>query len=375
MRLLYIAPLNSVHTNRWVRFFANQGHEVHILDISNLDNSEENLNHQNVHIHQIALPFFTIPIIKYFTRFPIFIWKVKKLIKKIVPDVIHIHWLGLYSVAIPFTGFRPVMVTPWGTDLLILPKESRKRRWMVNRVVRSADHFCCDAVHLKDELANYGANPDKVDIIYFGVDTDKFHPVKKNHDVAKKLGFSDDAPLVVSLRGLAPVYDLETFIRMIPLVHQQNPETRFVVVGDGPQREFLENLAIELEVDQFVTFVGRVSEEDLVLYTASADIYVSTSLSDGGLAASTGEAMACAVPVVISDFGENSDWVEKGEAGMLFPLKDAKCLADNIISLLSDPDLAKRLGERGREVILERNSYKGEMKKVEDIYYKLAEKG
>ncbi|HEB41408.1 MAG TPA: glycosyltransferase, partial [Candidatus Dependentiae bacterium] len=112
-----------------------------------------------------------------------------------------------------------------------------------------------------------------------------------------------------------------------------------------------------------------LSDDDLIRYTASADVYVSTSLSDAGLAASTAEAMACAVPTIITDFGDNHKWIKSGENGFLFPLKDNNTLADRIVYLLKNPDIAKKVGKSGRVTINEKNNFQKEMAKI-DSYYK-----
>ena len=177
------------------------------------------------------------------------------------------------------------------------------------------------------------------------------------------------------MRALDPIYDIGTLLAAIPTVTQSVPETRFVIVGDGPQRSELEQLADSLGVTSLVRFVGRLSDKDMVRYAASASVYVSTSLSDGGLAASTAEAMACGVPPVVTDFGDNASWVNHGVTGFLFPCSDAATLSARLIEVLSDQDLARRLGVGARHTIVERNNVDTEMQKVEEIYRSLSRRG
>ena len=127
----------------------------------------------------------------------------------------------------------------------------------------------------------------------------------------------------------------------------------------------------DLGVTELVRFVGRLSDADMVRFTASASIYVSTSLSDGGLAASTAEAMACAVPVVITDFGENAHWLDNSKAGCTFEMKNAAQLADKLITLLENETSQMKMGSHGRKIILERNDYYKEMSRVEMVYEQL----
>ena len=100
--------------------------------------------------------------------------------------------------------------------------------------------------------------------------------------------------------------------------------------------------------------------------------YVSTSLSDGGIAASTAEAMACGIPAVVSNSGENDRWIEDGKTGFLVPARASEMLAQRIVSLLRDGALRKVVGLAGRDVIVERNDYAGEMTKMEKLYEEVA---
>jgi glycosyltransferase involved in cell wall biosynthesis len=76
----------------------------------------------------------------------------------------------------------------------------------------------------------------------------------------------------------------------------------------------------------------------------------------------------------VTDFGDNGSWVKDGETGYLFPCGDADSLADHLIHLLGDVGLRERLGANGRQEIVKRNSYRGEMKKMESIYADLVER-
>ncbi|GAI12440.1 unnamed protein product, partial [marine sediment metagenome] len=150
--------------------------------------------------------------------------------------------------------------------------------------------------------------------------------------------------VVISTRNLKPVYDVETLIRAIPLVLQQIPEARFIVAGEGEQRAYLENLARGLGVLESVRFVGWIAHHELTKYLASADVYVSTSLSDG-TSVSLLEALACELAPVVTDIPANRPWVHDGENGFLIPVREYEMLADGIIRLLEDEGL--RAANRG----------------------------
>jgi len=104
------------------------------------------------------------------------------------------------------------------------------------------------------------------------------------------------------------------------------------------------------------------------------DVYVSTSLSEAEIVASTAEAMACGLPVIVTDVADNKKWIDNGVNGFVVPVKDPKSLAEKIIYLLQDEDIRKQFGKINRKIIEERNNYYTEMEKMEDIYKKLVQR-
>lgn len=170
------------------------------------------------------------------------------------------------------------------------------------------------------------------------------------------------------MRNFEPVYDIETLLRAVPAVLKSNPRTMFLLGGRGSQKEYLENLSEELGIKNSVVFLGFIPNTDLPNYLRCANVYVSTSLSDAGIASSTAEAMACEIPVVVTDSGENSLWIKDGEDGYLVPVKNSALLAEKIIFLLDHPEEQKRIGQNGRKVIEEKDDYWNEMEKMNTLY-------
>jgi glycosyltransferase involved in cell wall biosynthesis len=245
---------------------------------------------------------------------------------------------------------------------------------MVKFVLKQADLITCDAEHLEHRITELGAKREKIKLIYFGVDTHKFSPEKVDAGFKEKLQLEPSSLTIISLRSLSPIYDVESLIKAIPLVLGNIPNAKFIIAGDGEQKNYLENLAISLGVSNSIRFVGPIPNDELPRYLASSEIYVSTSLSDAGLAASTAEAMACELPVIITDFGNNRDWVKDGEGGFIVPTKNSAILAEKIVFLLKNEDVRRRFGKINRGVIEERNNYQKEMDKMGEIYGQLIER-
>lgn len=365
MRILYVAPMNSIHSRRWIKFFVDKGHDVHVVNVGFAERSH--LDGVTEHVVKLDHSTYSFAV-DLFKRFLPFRRTMKQVIREVRPDLVHVHGVNAYAYIVHQCGFHPIVTTAWGSEILLEPGQSLKYRLIVTRVLKKADAVTCDAEHIKEEMIRLGAPRERVHILFFGTDLDEWTPAKRDPSLAAALGFPKGAKIVISLRQLKPIYDIPTFIRSIPLIAKQNPEARFVIASDGPEKPKLIGLAEELGVEHLVRFVGFLSDEDLQRYTASADVYVSTSLSDAGLAASTAEAMASRVPVVITDFGNNRDWVEQGVSGLLFPLGDHEALAQRVCELLSDEAKAREFAASGRNVIESRNNWRTQMEKVEMLY-------
>jgi len=362
MKLCFLANVDSIHSKKWIEYFANKGNEVHWITLTSNYFSK--------------IKKFEVYRFKKFLAKPLEIIlntaSVRKLIKKINPDILHAHYAGVNGILAALSGFHPFVLTVWGSDILI-NANSRIMKPLIKFVLKKTDLITCDAEHMKEAMIKLGVNASKIKIIRFGIDTQKFSPGPKDEKIIKDLN-SGNSPLIISLRSLEPIYDVETLIKSISLVLKEVPDAKFIIAGNGSGEEKLKNLVRSLKIEENVKFIGFVPNDYLPKYLRTADIYISTSLSDAGIAASTAEAMACGLSVVITNTGENKKWVNDGKSGYLIQIKNPQILAKRIISLLRNENQRVVFGKKAREIIKEKNNYYKEMAKMEEIYRGLIEK-
>ena len=369
MKICFLAPSNSVHSYRWIRFFVERGHDVHWLSLYRLSLDEYGLNLSSV--RNLSYYETNPPLTNIFRIFPAVKW-LRGLLKDINPDLLHVHSVGIYGLVATMSGFHPLIATAWGSDVLVGGR-SRIKRPFVKYILNRADLITCDADHMIDAMVKLGADKSKMWIIYFGIDTNRFQPAGKDEALMAQLGIAG-SQAVISLRNFYPIYDIESLIRAIPLVLKAVPDAKFVIVGSGPEEENIKRLSLSLDVTGSIRFTGQILNTDLPKYLNSADVYVSTSLSDAGIAASTAEAMACGLPVVITDSGENGEWIKDGEGGFLVPVKSLEALAEKIVRLFKDDGFRTAAGAANRKTIMEKNDYYKEMAKMEKICEEIARK-
>ncbi len=185
---------------------------------------------------------------------------------------------------------------------------------------------------------------EKIHIIHNGVD---LSALRVHHDRTPlaPLGIEPESAVVGMVARLHPVKDHETFLRAARIVLESEPETRFLIVGDGPRRTELISRCRELGVEKSVYFTGtRADVGDLL---RAIDVAVLSSHSEC-LPMAVLEAMACGRPVVCTNVGGMPEIVEHGVSGFLATPRDPEGLAAYILELLTTPDLREAMGAAAR---------------------------
>jgi phosphatidylinositol alpha-1,6-mannosyltransferase len=148
-------------------------------------------------------------------------------------------------------------------------------------------------------------------------------------------------------------------IRALPLILAKTPDTEYVIVGDGPLRPYLERLAASLGVAPAVRFVGEASDDEVDAWYRACDVFVLASRESGVSGGAEGygivivEASLRGKPVVGGRSGGIPDAVIDGETGLLVDPSDPADIAEAVTRLLTEHDLADRLGRGGRRRVLE----------------------
>lgn len=357
MKICYLADAVSIHAQRWVNYFARKGHKVHLITQRLGEGYLE-----GVQLCLLPSPLTSSCPGSGYINAVVWIIQTRRLISRIKPDIIDAHFITTHSYLAIASGFHPVVLTAWGSDILIDPKQRRLYRFLTRYALGKAEAVICDSEMMRKELAKLGVSLAKIRIIYNGIDTNKFKP-QPGKD---RLGLQG-APVIISTRKLAPVYNVEMLIKAIPLILEHSPQAHFLVIGDGVQREYLESLTTSSGISENVSFLGWIPHDELPDYLASADIYVSTSLSDS-TSLSLQEAMACELPPVVTDLLANREWVKDGENGFIVPQNDPQALAEKVNYLIENREVGERFGKEGRKIVKERAEYEKEMEKVEKLY-------
>ena len=352
MRICLLADATSVHTQRWASYFVQQGDDVHLITYE-----APNTPIEGVELHVIKSLFNSL----YLAFIPRHL-RIYFLVRKLKPDIVHAHFISKFGFHAAFLGFRPVVMSAWGDDILIIPYWSKFLWYFTKISLKRADKIYAVSKDIAEKITSNFVIPDNsVEVVPFGVDTELFQHATK--DKTK----SNGKTIVFSNRNFLEVYNIETLINAIPLVIKRNKNVQFIIKGSGPLEQSLKKLTRDIKVDENVTFVGWTEYHDMPKYLHVCDIYVSTAISDG-TPVSVLEAMACGKACIVTDVGGVDEWIEDDVSGCLIPPQKPQILAEKILELARVPSKCDVLGKEAHRVVTERGDWYNIMKWVRDDY-------
>lgn len=351
MRILYVSDASSIHTRRWAEAFRDRGAEVHVASFRPAEIA-------GVSVYQ--LPTAGLGKAGYLLAVPM----LRRLFSRLRPDVVHAQYVTSYGFLAAAAQLKPLVVTAWGTDVLISPRESRFSRWLATRALAAADQVTTVAEHMNPAVTALGVPAAKLLAFPFGVDTALFRPPAIPRAVPPPLR-------VISTRNFAPIYSVHTVVEAAQRALSQGVDLQLDLVGAGPLRAQLEAQVQAAGLGDCVNFHGHVDHARLVALLGSAHVFVSSSMSDGNNV-SLNEAMACGCFPLATEIPANAQWIVPGHNGLLFPVGDAECLACMIKQAGMDAALRASAAVENRRIVEERTDWRVGVQRMEAIYERLA---
>jgi glycosyltransferase involved in cell wall biosynthesis len=366
MRLAFLGDPNSRHTRRWMDFFLDRGHEVHLLipahDAVNVELDER------LHVHRFtAWP--KIPVRGAGSLATAI--SIRRALAEIRPDLLHAHSLSRYGVAARLSGFHPYIVTVWGSDVLVVLRISRLRRIQGWLALHGADLVTGGSDHLIRAAVSAGARPDRTRFVHFGVDTRRFAPGPYPTALARRLAL-DGRRVVLSNRTIAPLYHQGTVLRAIAPLPADVVVVMTRHVARPTELAVIERLAHDIGIEDRVRIVDEISDAEMPDMYRLADVVVSVPESDGGPTTIV-EALAVGRPVVATDLPSVREWLGELDPGSLVPVGDPGTTEQAIRNVLarSDGELGER-ARRGRSMVVDRADRERSMATMETLYRELA---
>ncbi|MEK7647128.1 MAG: glycosyltransferase family 4 protein [Patescibacteria group bacterium] len=223
------------------------------------------------------------------------------------------------------------------------------RRQTERFVAALADKIVVPSEYLKKIVISWGIDGNKINVIY-NVFTDDMSSETSTKPISREVfreEFGMSGTIILSAGRVVPWKGFKTLASVMPEIAKKIPDARLIIVGDGPEKENLQEYIDKARLEHLVLLAGGVSHSKLAVYLRACDLFV---LNTGyeGLSHQLLEAMAAGAPIVTTDVGGNPELIEDGKSGALIKYNDRDALAAAIIKILSDKALADRLSENAR---------------------------
>ncbi|OGG49580.1 hypothetical protein A2704_07185 [Candidatus Kaiserbacteria bacterium RIFCSPHIGHO2_01_FULL_54_36b] len=297
-------------------------------------------------------------------------------IREFKPDIIHSHTpfsvgreaiIAARKLRVPLIGTHHTFFNHYLKHVHLDYQWAQRLSWSLT--VGYYNH--CDVVisptrSLAEELRVHGLKK-RCEIVVNAIDTESFRPPESStakEDLKKKLGISERS--LVYMGRVSYEKSIDQLLKALVLLVPQMPDIKLVIVGDGPERAKLGNLAKSLGIEQNVHFSGFLFDERLTEVLQTSDLFVTASKSEN-MPLAVLEAMACGLPVVTVTSLGLSEIVQDESNGYLLPPDDPQRMTKAILHLLQDKTMHQRFSEKSREISLN-YSDDAVMARLEGVY-------
>lgn len=293
--------------------------------------------------------------------------KLKRVIGKHNPDILHAHYAAGYGLIGALAGFQPFVLSAWGSDVVHFPTISPLHRKMIRFVLKRAGRVLCTSGFMAGHIEKLAGV--RAEITPFGIDTRIFSPMNQSANHSPHYPTQHSYIVIGTIKKMKPEYNLHTLIWAFYHLRRMLPEQplRLLMVGDGTERRRLEELTHKIGLDPFVHFTGYIPYSEVAAYHNKLDIYVNVSLAES-FGVSVLEASACQRPVVASSVGGLREVVRHGHTGYLVEPGNSEAAAKAVSRLVKDPALRKHMGAQGREWVKQNYSLSSSVQQMLSVY-------
>jgi len=279
-------------------------------------------------------------------------------------DIIHAHSHLFFSTnlcaLVRRLGSSPLVITNHGLISQTVPMWVHKiyiptvAKW----TFKSANKIICYTENEKSLLVKLGIDSDKIAVIHNGTDTDIFAPREKEKDNNQ----------ILWIGRFTPGKGVEYLIDAFNILVKEYPDFKLLMIGRGHLKENIEQKIQDLNLGKNIIIREFVPNSELPEIYQSSDVFVLPSLNEG-VPRTILEAMACGIPVVCTELPQLVNIVEG--CGLLVPVKDSQALAEGILRVVSNRDIAQKFGKNGRIKVVENYSWEDTVKKTIQLYEEL----
>ena len=331
MRLLILADGSSIHTERWCRYFHDEGFKTALYSLGPIT---INFSGKTYSGHRITG--------KGFFDFYLTGKSYKRALDEFRPEVVNPHFIASYGWLAARFKNCPIIATAWGSDLLILPRKSILYRRRVRKALKASDYCTIDNDNLMKAAARY-LQREKLIKVVMGIDRGIFNACFKTE-------FKPSGPLkIIAPRGFQSVYDPATILRAAALLRDKL-DFELIFVGEDDKAGTWKKKIAEARLENRASLLPLMPHDKFVGGLKEYDIYLSAALSDSTSVALL-EAMAAGLFPVVSDIEGNRAWIENKKNGLLFETGSADGLASALLTAAMMHKNFKLIADDNRQLV------------------------
>ncbi len=359
VRLAFLSIGRHIHTERWIRWFADRGHECHLLTV-------QPGAVPGITVHDISSGFGPKPM-----RYFLSLGKVRRILAEVRPDLLNTHFLTGYGYWGHFSGFQPNVLTVWGDDVYVTPFENPLKKWLARRALGSCAALTGDSQDILARSCELGADPERSFRVLWGVDFEEFRP--RDASIWRhELGFDDEDILFFSPRSYTqPYYNIDTVIAAAARVKVLEPRARFLFAGYEGDPEPFREMARRAGIEDVMAMLGRLPHEEFATALNACDVFISVPSVDA-TAVSLLEAMSCGTAIIVSSLASSLEWIRNGSSGLVVEPRDQQGLAEAMLTFAKDPEFRERAGAAALDRARRQAGFETNMLYVDGIFRHLA---
>jgi glycosyltransferase involved in cell wall biosynthesis len=362
MRVLLLADVASGHTEKWALGLAAKGITVGIFSFNKSDykwfKDQQNIDLLFEPESENSSSGF-IEKIAYLKHLSL----LKRKVIEFKPDILHAHYASSYGLLGALCGFHPFVISAWGTDVMKFPQENFILKAIVKYNLKKADIICATSNTINEYIQAIIQKP--VQIIPFGVDMEIF---KENKSLKSK-----DKFVIGAIKSLEKIYNINVLIEAFAIVSSKHSQAELMIVGDGSERRNLENLVKQLKLENYVIFIGKVPFKETPNYFNKLNCLVNISQYES-FGVSVIEAMACKVPVIVTNVGGLKEVVMNNEMGFLVEPSNIEQTATAIEKIMMDKDYSESIVEKAYQSVKARFNWESNLNTQIKVYQDLLKK-
>jgi glycosyltransferase involved in cell wall biosynthesis len=292
--------------------------------------------------------------------------QLRKLIRTYNYDILHSHTSHAHSLAyLASIGCKTCRLVTRRVDFSIFRHSFLRLSGIKYR--RMADYYIAISHKIKQVMVADGIAANRIFVVHSGVDLQRFETVTGNHLISE-FNLRPDEKVVINVAHLAGHKGQQFLVRAIPRVVKKIPGVRFFIIGKGQLLAELKALAASLGIAGELVFTGF--RRDVGAFYKIADLFVMSSVQEG-LGTAVLDALAVGKTVVATNSGGIPEIISDGETGRLVEPSNPEALARGIIDVLQQPEQARRMAARGRELVEKKFSIESMVEQNLVVYRKL----